>query len=170
MFNAINYDYIFLIISIISIILSLFRGGIREILSITTWVLSFIITHKYGHFISEKLPQNISNNFIRIIIVYFLIFIIIAIIVAIINKIISSILNYIGLGNIDHLLAMIFGTIRALFIYAILILIIEAFRIDEQHNWKIAKSYPIIRPILNIVVNSIPEIKDINKISTKINH
>lgn len=170
MFNATNYDYLFLIIGIISIIISLFRGGIKEILSITTWILSFILTNKYGNIIGEKLPQSISNHFIKIIIVYFLIFIIIAILVAIINKITSSILSYIGLGNINHLLAIIFGTIRAIFIYAILILIIEAFHIDEQHNWKIAKSYPIIKPILNIVINAIPEIKDIDKVSTKINH
>ena len=170
MLTPTNYDYLFLIISIISILISLFRGGIKEILSISVWLISLIITNKYGYIITTKLPINISNHFIKIIIIYFIIFIILAIIVSIINKIANSILNYIGLGSINYLLAIIFGVTRGLFIYAISILIIEAFQIDKEHNWQLAKSYTIIKPILKIVTNSIPEIKDIDKLSIKINH
>jgi membrane protein required for colicin V production len=163
--NSENYDYIFLIVCIISVIISLFRGGIREILSITTWVVSFIITQKYCYIIAQKIPYNISNKFIKIIIIYFFIFIIIAILVAIINKITNSILNSIGLGSVDYLIAIIFGVIRGLFIYAIFLLIIEAFHIDEQHNWQQTKSYLLIKPILHIVTNSVSQIKDIDKLT-----
>ena len=156
-----NYDYIFLAIIIVSLVISLFRGGIKEILSTTTWIMSFVFTKLYGNIIMSKLPEFISNHFIRIIITFVMFFVVIAVIMAVVNKLIKALFDNIGLGSIDYMIACLFGIIRGMIFCSILIILIEMMHLDRQHGWQHTKLYPILKPVFNIIVDLVPKINNI---------
>ncbi|MFN8769464.1 MAG: CvpA family protein [Neisseriaceae bacterium] len=152
-----NYDLIFLGIIIASTIFALIRGGIAEILSISSWFIALWFMHKYGELINHFIPQNITNPLLRSIIVYIIIFIIVAVVIALIKKFFASIISKLGLGGLNYLIGFIFGIIRGVFICAIIVVIIEMLNLDISHNWDKAKTYPIIRPAMELIVNAIPD-------------
>jgi membrane protein required for colicin V production len=171
MFNLdiITYNYIFFAIIIISLIISLFRGGIKEISSIITWISAFILTKHYANLITPYITKFISNEILKIIVIFAIIFIIVAILMIIANKILKSLLSSVGLGGIDYLIAVIFGTIRGVIICAILVFIIESLHLDDEHNWQKTKISPLIKPILNLILSSVPKVQDIEKLPNKLN-
>ena len=152
-----NYDLIFLGIIVISVIFALMRGGISEILSLSSWFIALWLMHKYGNIINHLIPQSISNTLIRSILVYVAIFILVAIGISIIKKLFSKIISSLNLGGLNYLLGFIFGMIRGIFICAIIVIVIEMLNLDYTHSWKNAKSYPIIYPTVKLILNAIPE-------------
>jgi membrane protein required for colicin V production len=164
-----NYNYLFFAITIISLIISLFRGGIKEISSIITWILAFILTKNYGNLIKPYIAKFITNQVIQVILVFAIIFILVAILMLIVNKVLKSLLSSVGLGGVDYLIATIFGIIRGVLICAILVFIIESLHLDNQHNWQKTKLYPLIKPVLNFILHIMPQAKDIEKLPNKLN-
>ena len=156
-----NYDLIFCSVILISVIFSLFRGGLLEILSFCAWFVALWLMHKYGIFVDKFITLKITNTLIRSAIIYFIFFIFIKIIFLIITKIFSRAFTYLGLNGLNVFIGVLFGALRGVFICSIIIIIVEMFHIDDMHNWERAKSYPIIKPALLIIVNAIP-----NTIST----
>ena len=42
------FDYVVIAIVVLSVILGLFRGMVKEVLSLANWVLAFWIANRYG--------------------------------------------------------------------------------------------------------------------------
>ena len=152
-----NYDLIFFGIIVASSIFALIRGGIAEILSISSWFIALWLMHKYGDKINYFIPSNITTPLIRSVVVYAVIFIVVAIFIAIIKKIFAKVISQLGLGGLNYLIGLVFGIIRGIFICAIIVIIIEMLNIDPSHNWKHSKTYPIIRPAIELIVGAIPD-------------
>lgn len=151
-----NYDLIFFAIITISAIFALIRGGIAEILSISSWFIALWLMHKYGETVNHLIPHNISSALIRSIIVYATIFILVAIVIALIKKLFANVIDKLGLGGLNYLIGFVFGILRGIFLCAIIIIVIEMLNIDNTHNWRNAKAYLLVRPAIEIIVNAIP--------------
>ncbi len=152
-----NYDLIFCSVIIISVILSLFRGGLLEILSLCAWFVALWLMHRYGNFVDKFITLKITNTLIRSVIIYFIFFIFIKIIFTIIKKIFSRAFTYLGLNGLDVFIGVVFGALRGVFICSIIIIIVEIFHIDDMHNWEKARSYLIIKPALFVILTAIPD-------------
>lgn len=152
-----NYDLIFFGIIVASTIFALIRGGISEILSISSWFIALWFMHKYGDKVNHLVPQSITNPLLRSIIVYVSIFIVVAIVIALIKKFFANIISKLGLGGLNYLIGFVFGIVRGIFICAIIVVVVEMMSLDNTHNWKSSKAYPIIRPAIELIVNAIPE-------------
>ena len=154
---ATNYDVIFICIIGASTVFALFRGAVNELLSLSVWFISFIIMQRFGDLIEAKIPQNITNEIIRKLIVFIIAFILVAIIIAIIKKLCTSIIKNIGLGGLNYLLGALFGLIRGILICSILILVVESFRIDKNHDWQKSHLNFILAPSVKAITQSISE-------------
>ena len=152
-----NYDVIFLGITLISAVLAMFRGAISEILSLSTWFLAFTLMTHYSQLMERFIPQSISNPLFKSIIIFIIAFIIVAICITIIKKIFSSIIKSIGLGGLNIALGFIFGVIRGILICSILVIVIGVLKLDSSHSWQKSIMYPIIAPVVKVIINSIPQ-------------
>lgn len=146
LFNS-YYDIIFLCIIAFSAVLAFIRGGVSEILSLSTWFISFWLVGKIGNHVNHIIPNNITNLTIRNIIIFIVIFIVVAIFIALIKKILSGVIKAIGLSGLDYLAGIAFGIIRGILICAVLIVILQFFNFDTKHSYEKAHLYPIIAPI-----------------------
>lgn len=152
-----NYDLIFFGIIIVSAIFALLRGGISEVLSLSTWFIALWLMHKFGNYINHLIPNAVTSSFLRSIIVYIIIFIIVAIFIAILRKIFASVINALNLGGLNRLLGFVFGIIRGVFICAIIVIVIEMLNLDPSHSWRTSKAYPVIYPTVKLILNAIPD-------------
>lgn len=164
LFNS-YYDIIFFGIITFSAILAFIRGGVAEILSLSSWFIAFWLMHKIGDRIDHLLPNNITDQTLRHIIAFIVIFVVVAILITIIKKLLSSVILAIGLSGINYLIGIIFGIIRGILICAVLIVIVQLLHLDTKHTYQRSHLYPILEPvshwISSILPNQVPvETKD----------
>ena len=158
----IPYDYIVIIISLIFIIISFWKGFIQSLLGLLTWLGSIIITiYSYNIlsiFISKQLLKiNIFKNYelitnvIGIVISIPLIFLISLFILKKIRKFISNDLDQQILGiMLDKFLGLIYGLFFSYIIFATLLYFIEKiYFFNFFYKWIIENSY-ILQKINNI--------------------
>ena len=162
--NIINFnfplDYVLLIIAILFIIFSAWKGLIQSILGLLTWVGSIIITlYSYNAFsnfldtqlLKIKLFQNyeMMTNIISIIISIPVIFLISLFILKRIRKFLISDLDKHIFGIIiDKVFGVLYGLIFTYFIYSTILFTFNKFNFEDLNQWFIDNSQ-----ILNIINN-----------------
>ena len=165
--NIINFnfplDYVLLIIAILFIIFSAWKGLIQSILGLLTWVGSIIITlysyNAFSNFIDSqllkiKIFQNYEmiSNIISIMISIPVIFLISLFILRKVRKFLSSDLDKQIFGIIiDKVFGILYGLIFTYFIYSTILFTFNKFNFENLNLWFIDNSQ-----ILNII-NSINE-------------
>ena len=60
-----SFDYSILALIACSVLLSIMRGFVKELLSILAWVVSFIVAKLYTVQLSNLLPDSIPNDSLR---------------------------------------------------------------------------------------------------------
>src|SRR5579863_1651790 len=159
-----TYDIIFFGIIAFSAVLAFIRGGIVEILSLSTWFIAFWALHKFGTSLEPFIPNSISKDLLRSIIIFIVIFLIIAIAMAILKKLLANFINTIGLGGLNYIIGIGFGIIRGIFACALLIIVIQMLDLDSSKSYAKSKLYPVLSPVVNWIIDAIPHsVKNIPK-------
>mgnify|MGYP000007457912 FL=1 len=159
-----NYDFVFGIIILISMLLAIFRGGVAELLSISTWFIALFVVRNYSELIERFIPNVVSNPLLRSLLSYLLAFLAVAVVITIIKIIFHKIIHSAGLGGLNYALGAVFGIIRGFIIGALLIIVMEMFNFDKTHSWQKSWFSPVLIPTVTMIVNAIPErIKNINQ-------
>ena len=174
--NIINFnfplDYVLLIIAILFIIFSIWKGLIQSILGLLTWVGSIIITlysyNAFSNFIDTqllkiKLFQNYEmiSNIISIIISIPVIFLISLFILKKVRKFLSSDLDKQIFGIIiDKVFGVIYGLIFTYFIYSTILFTFNKFNFEDLNQW-FTNNSQILRLINNLNEQYIYELIDV---------
>jgi membrane protein required for colicin V production len=115
-------DWFVLLTILISIVIGMWRGFIREAFAIAAWIAGAFCAWQYAEFAAGLLGNLPSQPPLRMIAGYVLAFLAAYIVVAIIGAIVRSILNAVGLSFLDRGLGAVFGIARA----AIVIIIVAS--------------------------------------------
>lgn len=159
------FDYVVLSIFLVSIILSIFRGFVRESLAIAGWVVAFIVASAYTSFFEQFLPIEIAGETLRFFITFVLTFLAVLLVTALITMLLTAFIKGIGLGFIDRFLGSIFGFLRALIIVTLLVLIAGLTTIPNQIFWQQAV---LSKPLESIALQVLPWLP--NDVSKHINY
>ena len=130
------FDYVVLSIFLVSIVLSIVRGFVREALSIAGWIVAFIAAGAYASYFEPFMPSAIGGESLRILIAFILVFLAALLITALITMVLSALIKGVGLGFIDRLLGSVFGFLRAFVIVMLLVLIAGLTAIPKQQFWQ----------------------------------
>jgi len=121
MFNHwIWVDYAIVGIILLSALVSLFRGFIREALSLFIWVLAFFVAWAFfrplaGHLQWIELPS------FRYAFAFFALFVGTLVLGALVGFLIGQVLEKAGISGTDRLLGVIFGATRGALLVAVLV-------------------------------------------------
>lgn len=135
-------DYIIIGIIIFSLIVSLLRGFVREVMSLASWVVAFFVASRFYPYLADMLTQ-IESEDIRIGAAIAILFICSLIVGAIINYIIGQLVDKTGLTGTDRVLGACFGILRGILIVAALLFCLDTFtKFDQSELWKSSKLIP----------------------------
>ncbi|MDC0518375.1 CvpA family protein [Candidatus Pelagibacter sp.] len=154
-------DLIYLLITIFSLIKCYKKGFVLSILSMSKWLLAYIITLLIFPKLKPYLTEIIDNEYVIDIGLGITIFIIVIFLVLMVSKGISKVVNYTGIGSLDTLFGFFFGFIRA---YIICICIFSAAHMVYNYDkWGINfdKSYvfPYLEKGSNYLLKEFPNEK-----------
>lgn len=129
-------DWAILAILVVSSLISLKRGFVKEALSLVNWVLAFFIAMAFRDVLSALLTSYISTPSVRDMVAFAALFAATLIVGAMINNLIGEIVRLTGLGGTDRTFGMIFGALRGfIIVMAILLFLPLALPIDKDPWW-----------------------------------
>ena len=154
-------DLVYLLITILSLIKCYKKGFVLSILSMTKWLVAYVITLIIFPKVKPYFKNIIDNEYVLDIGLGVSIFIVVIFLVLMINKGISKTINYTGIGSLDTVFGFFFGFIRA---YIISICIFSGIHIVYNYdkwpiNLKKSFTFPYLEKGSNYLLKEFPNEK-----------
>jgi len=135
-YQMIWIDYAIVGLILISSIIGLFRGFIREAFSLVIWVLAIWVGLTFSREFSGFLEGLISYPSARIAAAFAVLFFVTLILGAIISYLLGELVKRTGLTGSDRFAGMIFGIARGFIVVAIIIMLAGLTPLPEDSWWK----------------------------------
>jgi len=130
------FDYTVLLIVGLSILLSVMRGAVREILALSSWVAAFLVANAYGVWLAAQLPAAIPGEALKLLAAFIILFLTTLLLMSLFTIALSELVKTVGLGTFDRGLGAIFGLARGLLIVMVLVLLAGLTSLPQQHFWR----------------------------------
>ena len=150
------FDYVLLFLLIGSMLVSLTRGLVREVISLASWIVAFYVALHYGEVVVPWLPQAISGDVLRVIVAFVALFIGTRIVMMLLAKLASLVLRASGLTFMDRFFGALFGLAKGALIALALVLICGMTRVPQQPFWKNAMFSPAAEAAAKAVMPYLP--------------
>lgn len=134
-------DWLILAILAISIIVSLVRGFVREILSLTVWILATVVAYLLGDELGVLMKGWIHNESLRVDAGTFLLFIATLLIGSFFNYLLTESVRNSSLTFADRILGIFFGLLRGVVIVMMLVLFAPAGLLQSK-SWQASELGP----------------------------
>lgn len=130
-------DWIIIAVLVISGLISLLRGFVKEAISLVVWLAAFGIAIAFSSRLSLLLASSIETESLRMILAFIILFVGTLIVGGLLNQVLASLLKVTGLSGTDRLLGMVFGFFRGtIVVLACLIIFPPLIAVDEQLWWR----------------------------------
>lgn len=134
-------------IVLLSIIISLARGFVREALSLLTWAVAFWLALSFSPAIASKLQNHIATPSLRTITAFGVLFVGALLLGGIVNRMLALLIAKTGLSGMDRILGAIFGFARGLLLTAVLLLLAKLTPLSADPWWKASALIPRLEPL-----------------------
>lgn len=136
-------DWLIIAVVILSTLLSLKRGFVKEVLSLLTWVVAFVVSVKFSDQMQGLLIEQVQNDQIRYIVSFVSLFVASLVVGALVSYLLGSLIQVTGLSSTDRVLGMLFGFARgSLIVVAFVSLLSLSPAIEETAFWKTSQLIP----------------------------
>ena len=130
-------DWIIVAVVILSALMSLARGFVKEALSLFVWVAAFVVGFYFSDSMSPLLQEEIPSPSLRYLAAFGLLFVGTLLAGAVVNFIIGQLIRATGLAGTDRLLGTMFGVCRGvLIVLAILVFLPKLLPVNQETWWK----------------------------------
>ncbi len=129
-------DFIILGILVISTVISLFRGFVKEIFSLAAWILAFWVAIRFAHPVSDAVFGSVEVPSARLALGYISLFLATLIAGSILAHLMTLLVKHTQLSGTDRTLGMIFGALRGVIIVMLLIIVAQMTPLDEDPWWQ----------------------------------
>jgi membrane protein required for colicin V production len=130
------FDYAVLAILGLSIVLSVWRGAVRELFSLAAWVIAFLAAQAYAPAAAAYLPAALQSGSLRILAGFVVVFVAVLMLTALVALLVSKLVRAVGLGPVDRLLGAVFGVLRGMLIVLILVLLCGLTAAPRHPVWR----------------------------------
>ena len=154
-------DFLYLVITIFSLIQCYSKGFVLSILSMAKWIVAYVITLILFPRVKPYFKDIIDSEYILDIGLGIAIFVVVIFLILLINKAISKAISYTGIGGLDKTFGFFFGFIKA---YIICVCVFAGIHIVYNYDkWPINLKQSYVFPYLekgsNYLIKEFPNEK-----------
>lgn len=128
-------DITIICIILLSAVLSLFRGFVREVLSLVAWIVAFWAAMAFWGQVAVMLAPYIAIEFPRMVLSFLAILVGVLLVFGIINFIVGRLMASTGLSGPDRLLGALFGILRGAAIVTVLVVLAGLTPLPGDPSW-----------------------------------
>jgi membrane protein required for colicin V production len=129
-------DYAVIAVAALSILWGVWRGVVREIISLAGWVIAFLAANLFAGPASEYVPAALQNPQLRLGAAFVGVFLLALIVTSLFGVLLSKLVKAVGLGGLDRALGALFGVARAALVIVALALLAGLTNLPRQAAWK----------------------------------
>lgn len=150
------FDVVIVGIVALSVVISFFRGFLRESVSLVTWIAAILLGLKFAGPLGTEFSGHIANKTAQYLSAFLAIFILVFIVGTTINLIIKSLVSKVGMGVMDSILGLAFGFIRGLIAVAVILMIINNTPFQKEMWYKKSVLTAEFKPLVTWMESFIP--------------
>ncbi|MFQ5345045.1 MAG: CvpA family protein [Mariprofundus sp.] len=150
-------DYILITIVGLSMVLSLWRGFVREVVSLIGLVAAFLVASRLSGRTGDFLSPWISNATVADIAGFILVFVAIMIVTGLIGAIIRRLVDIAALTATDRTLGMLFGAARGMLLISLCFLVYTSYTSPTQPWLKKSLLTPYAIELGDLLGSAIPQ-------------
>ncbi len=129
-------DYALLAVVGLSALVSLFRGFVREALSLAGWVASFLLATRFADTAAASLAGWVQQEQARQVLAFASVFVAVLILWAVISRLIVKLIRSSVLSGLDRVIGVFFGLLRGVVLVAVLVLLGSMSPMADDPLWK----------------------------------
>jgi membrane protein required for colicin V production len=130
-----SFDYTVLVIIGISIVVSMLRGAVRELLALGGWITAIYVAKTYAIQLVPLLPTDIPTEPLKILAANVILFLGVLLVASLLTIALSSLIKKIGLNWINRGLGAVFGFARGLLIVCVLVFLAGLTSLPKDARW-----------------------------------
>ncbi len=129
-------DYGTLMLLVASILWGVWRGLVREAVSVAAWVLAFIAANYFAGPLGEELPKALPTPEVRVLVAFIAVFVATLAVCTLAGVLLARMTKVAGLGGLDRALGGVFGLARAVLILLAFALLAGLTALPRQPAWR----------------------------------
>lgn len=128
-------DYAIIAVLVLSILISVLRGAVRELMSLASWLIAVWLAVRFAPQAATFLPESLSNVSLRLAAGFAMVFFGALLILALLTLLVAGLLRKSPLSGVDRLLGAVFGLVRALVILVAATLVVGMTTLPRERLW-----------------------------------
>lgn len=159
-------DIFILIVMTVSVITGLFRGFVKELMSLGVWFLAIWSAAHFSSLGADFIKPWVHQPQLRGVASFVSIIILVLLLGGISSNLLGIVIHKSGLSGTDRVLGMVFGFSRAVFIVSLLIVVAKLSGFPDAPYTSQSKLYPKFKPVASWMASFAPKwldkLKDLN--------
>jgi membrane protein required for colicin V production len=139
----VTVDYVILGIMAISALIGLIRGFVREVLSLTVWVLAIVLALAFSDRLAPHLGVYVELASMQYVAAFALIFVATLLAGAIVQWLVVRLVQSTGLSGTDRLVGVVFGGLRGAVVCIVAAIALRPF-VANQPWWQASTMIPAL--------------------------
>lgn len=115
------FDYAFLGLLGLSLLLGVWRGLISEVFALASWIVALVAAWRLADFLAAFLVGQIHLPWARWLAAFLIVFVVVLLVLAVLRFTLRELLKVVGLNPLDRFLGAGFGVLRALVVAVLLV-------------------------------------------------
>jgi membrane protein required for colicin V production len=120
----------------LSLLVSLIRGLVREVLALAAWIVAFLAANLLAAPIAPWLPDTIPSEELKLLAAFACVFVLVLLAMSVLAMLASKLVKSAGLGLEDRLLGGAFGLARGLLVVMVIVLLAGLTSLPHQPVWR----------------------------------
>jgi membrane protein required for colicin V production len=129
-------DYAVFAILGFSVLLSIIRGLVREVLALAAWAIAFVVAWFFGSELATLMPEEIPSLELRLLAGFATVFFLVLLAMSLVAIAASQLVKSAGLSVEDRLFGALFGLARGLLVVMALVLAAGATSLPAEPVWR----------------------------------
>ena len=136
-------DWAIIAIVVLSALISLVRGFVREALSLAVWAVAVVVAMKFHQPLSHQFSNLIDTPSLQLIVAWITLLLVTLLAGMLVTYVIGQLVKATGLSGTDRLIGTLFGVARGLImVLIILVLLPKAIEVDQDQWWQQSSLIP----------------------------
>ena len=152
-----SFDYCVLFIIGISIVVSMMRGAVREVLAIAGWLAAFYVAKTYASQLIPLLPAEIPSEQLKTLAAFVILFLAVLLISSLLFIALSGVINKISLNWLNRGIGALFGFARGLLIVCVLVFLAGLTNFPKDARWTNAMFSSPLEALVKTILPLVPQ-------------
>jgi len=144
-------DYLILAVVLVSAVVGLLRGFLREAVALVTWVLAIFIAWRFSGVIEPHLGGLLASSAVRPWAARVILFLLVLLIGWAVAAVLVHFIRLSIFSGMDRFLGLLFGLLRGVIIVGVIVILAQTLRLDGERWWTRSMLVPFGEQIASVL-------------------